>query len=258
MTFSVRLWLMTMILVFTTTTGTGLALAASNSVQPDEQHWSFNGIFGKFDRQEVQRGLQVYLEVCSSCHGLEYVAYRNLEEIGYNEEQIKAIASQYEVEDGPNTVGEMFSRPARPSDYFKSPYANDMEAKMMNNGALPPDLSLIYKARPGGADYIYSLLTGYEEDSESHEIPEGLYYNPYFPGGAVAMPQPLYGDDVEYLDGTEATIEQEARDVAVFLTWAAEPSLESRKKLGIKVLLFLAVLSALLYASKRKVWREIH
>lgn len=221
------------------------------------QPWSFKGIFGTFENAEVQRGLQVYLEVCSSCHGLGYIAFRNLAAIGYDEEQIKAIAGQYEVEDGPNNDGEMFTRTAQPSDYFVNPFANEKEAAAMNNGAMPPDLSLIYKARPGGADYIYGLLNGYDEEGE-HEVPDGLYYNAHFPGGEIAMPQPLYGDDVEYADGTAATVEQESRDVTAFLSWAAEPTLGARKKLGMKVLLFLVVLSALLFASKRKIWREIH
>lgn len=247
-----------MLTVIIAITNVGIAKGASDSAHLTKQRWSFDGIFGKFDRTAVQRGLQVYLEVCGNCHSLEYVAYRNLTEIGYDENQIKAIAGQYEVEDGPNNDGEMFTRVARPSDYFVSPYANAMEAATMNNGSLPPDLSLIYKARAGGADYIYGLLTGYEEEATEHTVAEGLYYNPYFPGGAIAMPKPLYGDDVEYADGTAASIEQESRDVATFLAWAAEPKLNARKKLGLKVLLFLFVLSALLFASKRKIWREIH
>ena len=246
------------IAVVAATANIGNANGAGGNENIPPQNWSFDGIFGMFDRGELQRGLQVYLEVCANCHSLEYVAYRNLTEIGYDETQIKAIASQYEVEDGPNSDGEMFTRAARPSDYFVKPYANDVEAALMNNGALPPDLSLIYKARSGGADYLYALLTGYEEEADNHEMPEGLYHNPYFPGGAIAMPQPLYGDDVEYADGTSASIEQESRDVSAFLSWAAEPKLNERKKLGMKVLLFLAVLSALLFASKRKIWREVH
>lgn len=233
------------------------AKAAGDVDSLTAQPWSFKGIFGTFENAEVQRGLQVYLEVCSSCHGLRYIAFRNLAAIGYDEEQIKAIAGQYEVEDGPNNDGEMFTRAAQPSDYFVNPFANEKEAAAMNNGAMPPDLSLIYKARPGGADYIYGLLNGYDEEGE-HEVPDGLYYNAYFPGGEIAMPQPLYGDDVEYADGTAATVEQESRDVTAFLSWAAEPTLGARKKLGMKVLLFLVVLSALLFASKRKIWREIH
>ena len=256
---SLHSWIASVALaIVATTSNIGDANGADENKNIPAQHWSFDGVFGKFDRGELQRGLQVYVEVCANCHGLEYVAYRNLAEIGYDESQIKAISSQYEVEDGPNSDGEMYTRTARPSDYFVGPYANDIEAAVMNNGALPPDLSLIYKARSGGADYIYALLTGYEEEAENHEVPEGLYYNPYFSGGAIAMPQPLYGEDVEYADGTIASIEQEARDISAFLAWAAEPNLNARKKLGMKVLLFLAVLSALLFASKRKIWREVH
>ena len=232
------------------------AVAAGNETPLPKQTWSFSGVFGSFDNSSVQRGLQVYLEVCANCHGLQYVAYRNLSEVGYGEEQIKSIAAQYEIEDGPDPEGAMFTRPGRPSDYFASPYANNEEATYMNNGAMPPDLSLIYKARPGGADYIYAVLTGYEEDNQ-HELPDGLYFNTFFPGQAIAMPQPLYGDDVEYQDGTEPTIEQQAKDVTSFLAWAAEPNLNARKRMGLKVILFLIALTALLYASKRKIWSDI-
>lgn len=246
-----------------------LSLATYNVVTPGyvtateadqalpKQNWTFSGIFGSFDNASVQRGLQVYLEVCANCHSLEYVAYRNLSEIGYGDEQIKAIAEQYEVEDGPDNEGAMFTRAARPSDYFVSPYANEKEASFMNNGAIPPDLSLLYKARPGGADYIYAILTGYGESHE-HKVPDGLYFNTYFPGAAIAMPQPLFGDDIEYQDGTEASMEQEARDVTSFLAWSAEPNLASRKRIGVKVILFLLALTALLYASKRQIWGDIH
>ncbi len=237
---------------------TAPALAAGGTAPVKAQQWSFHGVFGSFDRAEVQRGLQVYLDVCAACHSLDLVAYRNLTEIGYNEDQIKDIAAEYEVTDGPNDDGEMFTRPAKPSDYFAPPYANLKAAAAMNGGKAPPDLSLITKARGGGADYIYALLTGYTEDTGEHEIPEGLSYNPYFPGGAIGMPPPLYGDDVAYADGTAATIEQEARDVSAFLTWAAEPELEERKRLGLKVVLFMLVLTVLLYATKRKVWRNVH
>jgi cytochrome c1 len=248
-------------LVAVAAVGFGLATtaqAAADAAQPPAQKWSFDGIFGSFDRAATQRGLQVFLEVCGNCHGLDLVAYRNLAEIGYDEDQVKAIAAQFSVEDGPDEEGEMFTREARPSDAFVSPYRNAKEAAMINGGALPPDLSLMYKARMGGADYMYALLIGYEEDTGDHGVPEGLFYNPYFPGGATAMPPPLYGDDVEYADGTEATIEQESKDVTVFLAWAAEPNLDARKRLGTKVLLFLIVLTALLYATKRKVWRDLH
>jgi ubiquinol-cytochrome c reductase cytochrome c1 subunit len=233
-------------------------LAAGDVMHPPAHDWSFAGLFGQFDRAQVQRGLQVYLEVCANCHGLKRIAYRNLAALGYGEEEIKALAAEYEVEDGPDKDGQMFMRPARPSDYFVSPYANTNEAKAMNNGAAPPDLSLITKARHGGADYVAALINGYGLDPGEHEIMEGLNYNPYFPGGQIAMPQPLYGDDVTYADGTEATIAQESADVAAFLTWAAEPELETRKETGLKVILFLIVLTALLYATKRKVWGDVH
>ncbi len=234
------------------------SMAATEAEAPPAHDWSFGGLFGKFDRAQVQRGLHVYQEMCSGCHGLKRIAYRNLAEIGYNEDQIKAYAAEFTVEDGPNEEGDMFERPARPSDYFPSPYANKKAAAFMNSGAVPPDLSLINKARLGGADYVRALLMGYETDPGDHEVQEGLNYNPYFPGGALAMPQPLYGDDVEYADGTPATIEQEATDVAAFLEWAAEPNLEARKQMGLRVMIFLIVLTALLYATKRKVWRDVH
>jgi len=234
------------------------ARAAGEGVALPGLDWSFDGVFGHFDRAQVQRGLQVYLTVCSGCHSLNLIAYRNLAEIGYSVDEIKAIAAQYEVEDGPNDDGEMYTRPARPSDYFVPPFANTKAAAAANNGAVPPDLSLITKAREGGADYVHALMIGYEEDPGDHEVMEGLYFNPYFPGQQLAMPQPLYGDDVTYADGTATTIDQEARDVAAFLAWTGEPNLEVRKRMGMKVILFTIVLTLLLYASKRKVWRNVH
>ena len=247
------------------TAGTG-AMAAGGAVDLPEQEWSFEGIFGHFDRAEVQRGLQVYLNVCASCHGLQYVAYRDLGDIGYDEDQVKAIAAQYEVPAGPNEDGETHDadgfplmRTALPSDRFVSPFPNENAAAAMNGGAVPPDLSLMYKARANGANYIYALLTGYaDEPPEDFELMDGLNYNAYFPGHQIAMAAPLYGEDVEYADGTEATIEQEARDVTAFLAWAAEPNLERRKNMGIKVILFLIVMTGLFYASKRKIWRDLH
>jgi ubiquinol-cytochrome c reductase cytochrome c1 subunit len=234
-------------------------LAAAEVKEPEGQDWTFEGIFGRFDRPQVQRGLQVYLQVCAFCHGLKYVAYRDLAGIGYDEEQIKAIAAQYEVEDGPDDEGEMYLRPGRSYDRFVSPYPNDKAAAAANNGAAPPDLSLIVEARGGGADYVYSLLVGYtEEPPEDFEVGEGLFYNPYFIGHQIAMMQPFWGDDVEYADGTEATIEQEARDVTAFLAWAAEPNLEERKRLGLSTMLFVIVMTGLFYASKRKVWKNLH
>lgn len=234
------------------------AFAAGNADEPEAQDWIFDGVFGSFDRAQVQRGLQVYLGVCGNCHGLKYVAYRDLAGIGYDEEQIKAIAAQYEVEDGPDDSGEMYLRPARPADRFFSPYPNEKAAAAANAGAPPPDLSLMVEARAGGADHLFAFITGYGEAPEGAEVSEGLFYNPYSPGRQTAMPQPLYGDDVAYADGTEATIEQEARDVTAFLAWAAEPNLEERKRLGLGTMLFVIVMTGLFYASKRKVWKDVH
>ena len=234
------------------------AWAAGDAPPPPALDWSFDGPFGHFERAEVQRGLQVYLEICASCHGLDYVAYRDLEGIGYDAAQIAAIAALDEVEDGPDAEGEMFMRPAVPADRFANPYPNANAAAAANAGAAPPDLSLMVKARAGGADYIAALLTGYADPPDDFALMDGLSYNPWFPGERIAMPPPLWGDDVEYADGTEATVEREARDVAAFLAWAAEPELERRKRLGLNVILFTLALTALLYAVKRKVWRGAH
>ena len=233
----------------------GPASAAVGEIE--KQNWSFDGVFGKFDKAALQRGFQVYQEVCAGCHGLEYIAFRNLTELGLNEDQVKAIAADYEVEDGPDDEGEMFTRPAILSDILPSPFANDNAARASNNGALPPDLSLIAKARTGGPDYLHALLTGYEDAPADVTLNEGMSYNPYFPGNQIAMPPPIDDDAVEYTDGTSATVDQMSLDVVQFLMWAAEPKLEVRKRMGIKVMLFLLVLTALFYASKRKVWSRI-
>ena len=233
----------------------GPASAAGGEIE--KQNWSFDGVFGKFDKAALQRGFQVYQEVCAGCHGLEYIAFRNLTELGLNEDQVKAIAAEYEVEDGPDDEGEMFTRPAILSDILPSPFANDNAARASNNGALPPDLSLIAKARTGGPDYLHALLTGYVDAPADMTINEGMSYNPYFPGNQIAMPPPIDDDAVEYTDGTPATVDQMSLDVVQFLMWAAEPKLEIRKRMGIKVILFLLVLTALFYASKRKVWSRI-
>ena len=223
----------------------------------EKQNWSFDGVFGKFDKAALQRGFQVYQEVCASCHGLEYIAFRNLTELGLDEDQVKAIAAEYEVEDGPDDEGEMFTRPAILADILPSPFANDNAARASNNGALPPDLSLMAKARTGGPDYLHALLTGYIDVPADVTLNEGMSYNPYFPGNQIAMPPPIDDDAVEYTDGTPATVDQMSLDVVQFLMWAAEPKLEIRKRMGIKVILFLLVLTALFYASKRKVWSRI-
>ncbi len=246
--------------------------SAAGGVDVPRQSWSWDGIFGTFDRGEAQRGLQVYKEVCSACHGLRFVAYRNLMQLGYTEDQVKAFAAQYEVTDGPNDEGEMFTRPARPADRFVSPFPNDNAARASNNGALPPDLSLIVDNRAfgmdyvvypsghqfGGADYVYGLLTGYSEAPADMTIAEGMYYNKYFGGHQIAMAAPLSEGAIEYTDGTKATVEQMARDVTTFLAWAAEPNLEQRKGMGLKVVLFLIVFLGLIIAVKKRVWSDVH
>ncbi len=220
--------------------------------------WSFSGVFGQFDRPALRRGLQVYREVCSGCHGLRLIAFRNLDALGYGEKEIKAIAAEYSIVDGPDDEGEMFERAGRPSDRFPSPFPNAKAAAAANNGAVPPDLSLMAKARVGGPDYIHALLTGYEEPPADREVLEGASYNVYFPGNMIAMAPPLFEDAVEYADGTPAEAEQMAADISTFLMWAAEPTLEARKAMGIRVMLFLLVFAAVLYAVKRKVWADLH
>ena len=234
------------------------AFAAGNAEAPKSVDWAHEGLFGTYDRAAAQRGMQVYREVCSGCHGLNYIAFRNLTEIGLTEDQAKVVAAEYTIVDGPNDEGEMFERPGKLSDYFPAPFENEKAARAANSGAMPPDLSLIVKARPGFENYLYSLLTGYGEPPENVELMEGMFYNPYFPGHQIAMGEPLGEDAVEYADGTKATAEQIATDVTTFLAWAAEPELEERKRLGIKVLLFLIVLTAMLYALKRQIWKDLH
>lgn len=219
--------------------------------------WPFSGMFGKVDRQSAQRGFQVYQEVCSACHGLQHLYYRNLKAIGFSDGEIKEIAKQYTVLDGPNDEGEMFERPAIPSDQFVVPYPNEESARANNNRAYPPDLSLIIKARHDGANYLYSLLTGYIDPPEDFDLIPDLYYNLYFPGHQIAMPSPLTDSLVTYADGTHASVEQMARDVTIFLQWAAEPEMESRKSMGLKALIFLLVFTFLFYIAKKKIWAKI-
>ena len=234
------------------------ARAAGEAVRPPAQSWSFSGLFGTFDRGAVQRGFQVYDAVCAACHSLRLVAYRNLMEIGFTEDQAKKIAASKQVTDGPNDQGEMFQRPGQPSDRFVKPFPNDNAARAANNGALPPDLSLMIKARKGGADYMHAVLTGYKTPPAEVKVPEGMSYNLYFPGMQIAMPPPLSEGAVEYADKTRATVDQLSRDVSAFLAWAAEPELEARKRIGVKSLLFLLVLTGMLYAIKRKIWSDVH
>ena len=232
--------------------------AAGDAPKPTAQDWSFHGVFGRYDMAAVRRGFQVYQETCASCHGLNLLAYRNLAAIGFDAARIKEIAAEYEVVDGPDEEGEMFDRPALPSDRFVSPFPNVQAARAANNGAAPPDLSLIAKARPGGPDYLYALLTGFTEAPEGMTMLEGANYNRFFPGHQIAMPPPLADDQVEYADGTKASVDQMARDVTYFLTWASDPSLEARHRIGIQVFLFLLVMTGLLYAIKRRVWSRLH
>lgn len=237
---------------------TGAANAAEAPKLP-AQSWPFSGVFGTFDRPALQRGFQVYKQVCKSCHAANLLAYRNLTEIGFTPQQVTEIAAEFEVEDGPNDEGEMFIRKAVAADRFVKPFPNEAAARFANNGAYPPDLSLITKARLGGPDYLYALLIGYKDEPPAgFELMEGMYYNEYFPGHQIAMAPPLSEGGVDYADGTTATVEQMAKDVVTFLSWAAEPEMEERKRLGVKVMIFLVVLTALLYALKRKIWADVH
>ena len=257
-----------------------LPAASAEAPSPPAQKWGFDGPFGTFDRAALQRGFQVYKEVCSSCHAMSLMYYRDLGGpaapglrsngnggLWYNADEVKALAAQVQVQAGPNDVGEMFERAGRPADRFKSPFANDNAARAVNNGALPPDLSLIVEARKGGADYLYALLTGYKDappagmknpDGSPFKLLEGMNYNEWFPGHQIAMRPPLNDDQIAYADGTKATTDRLARDVVTFLAWTAEPNMEDRKRLGLKVILFLIVLSGLLYAVKRRVWAALH
>ena len=219
--------------------------------------WSFKGVFGTFDRTSLQRGYQVYQEVCSGCHSIQHLSYRNLSEEGgpeFSLDEAKEIAAQFEVTDGPNSDGEMFTRPGRLSDKFISPFPNVKAAAAANGGAYPPDMSVLSKARKGGADYIFSLLLGYEQPPKDIQLDDGVYYNKFMLGHKIKMAQPLFDGAVEYSDGTEATEKQMAKDVATFLVWTAEPHLEARHKIGFKVFLYLIILLTLVYLSKQKLW----
>ena len=233
-----------------------LLFSATDSLKPMKYNFSFNGIFGGIDKNSAQRGLQVFTEVCASCHGLNHLAYRNLEDIGYNKTQINSIAKQFLIDDIPDENGEIKKRNAIYSDKFVNPYPNEEAAKVSNNGAYPPDLTLIVKARKDGANYLRSLLLGYEDAPNGFDVGEG-YYNKYMPGKVIAMPQPLYGEDVEYQDGTVPTLEQEVIDVVTFLTWTAMPELEKRKSSGIKVIIFLLIMTFFFFLSYKKIWKDV-
>lgn len=234
------------------------AHAAGEAPKPPAQNWSFGGLFGTYDRASLQRGFQVYKQVCAACHAVKQLAYRNLADIGLSEEEIRAIAADVMVMDGPNDDGEMYERPGRASDRFRSPFPNERAARAANGGAYPVDLSLITKARKDGANYLYALLTGYrEEPPEGVQPMEGMHYNNYFPGHWIAMAQPLWPDMVEFADGTPSTVSQMARDVTTFLAWAAEPELEERRAMGVRVILFLIILAGMTYGVKRKIWADL-
>jgi len=246
---------------------------------PEPQGWSFGGIFGVFDQAQLQRGYQVYREVCSACHSMNLVAFRNLGDPGgphFSAEEVGALAADFQVTDGPDDTGAMFVRPGRPYDNFPAPFANPQEAAAANGGAVPPDLSVIAKARgvsrgvlaslldffttyqEGGPDYIHALLMGYQDPPPNVEVPPGTYYNPYFINAvSLKMPQLLFDGAVSYSDGSPETADQYARDVAAFLMWTAEPHLIERKRLGFQVIIFLAVFATLMYLTKRKVWADV-
>ena len=236
-----------------------LAYSEERNAEFLKNNWSFDGVFGTFDRASLQRGYQVYQEVCAGCHSAQHLSYRNLSEKGGPEflpEETKAIAAQFEVTDGPNEDGEMFTRPGRLSDKFVMPFPNVKAATAANGGAYPPDMSVLAKARKGGADYIYSLLMGYEEAPAGYELDDGVYYNKYMPGNKIKMAEPISDGIVEYVDGTETTKAQISRDVTTFLVWAADPHLEARHRMGFKVFFYLIILLTLVYLSKQKVWSQ--
>ena len=231
---------------------------AAGGHEPEKQDWSFNGVLGSFDKPALRRGYQVYTEVCSFCHGVEFIAFRNLTEIGLTEDEAKAAAEVAQIEDGPDENGLMYMRAGRLSDRLPSPFPNENAARASNGGALPPDLSLITKARRFGPDYLFALLTGYEEPPEDVEIAPGMNYNPFFSGEQIAMFSPLYDDAVFYEDGTPATVEQMAEDITQFLMWTAEPKLENRKRMGLGTMIFLVLLTGMFIAVKRQVWADVH
>ncbi len=255
----IRKFTINVLLLLVLTVSSMAAYASEGGEKLPDISYSFDGPTGTYDRAALQRGYKIYREVCSACHSMKLLYYRNLEALGYNEAQIKNIAKEYTYIDGPNDEGDMFERPGLPSDPFKAPYENDKQAASANNNAIPPDLSLMAKARVGGPDYIFSILTGYEESPpEGHHLLEGQHWNRYMAGHVIAMAPPLTEGQVAYEDGTPQTLEQYAKDVSHFLMWAADPYMEDRKRTGIKVILFLIVFAGIMYALKKKVWKDAH
>jgi ubiquinol-cytochrome c reductase cytochrome b/c1 subunit len=264
----------------------GMLVGSAQTARAEEQEappslkWSFAGPFGKYDRGSLQRGLKIYKEVCANCHSLNYIAFRNLADPGgpgYSEAQVAALASEYKIKDGPNDQGEMFERPGRAADYFPPPFPNEQAARAANGGGLPPDLSLITKARSyergfpfflfdfftqfqeQGPNYVDAILRGFEDKPPAGvTVPDGSYYNKYFPGHAIKMPKPLSDGQVQFDDGAPATLPQYAHDVTTFLMWAAEPHMEARKQLGFQVFVFLIIFAFLMYFTKKKVWADAH
>jgi cytochrome c1 len=256
------------------------AACAQEAEAPPRQHWSFHGPFGTYDTAQLQRGFKIYREVCATCHSLKLLAFRNLADPGgpeFSEAQAATIASSFQVTDGPNDKGEMFQRPGKLADHFPLPFPNDQAARAALGGGLPPDMSVLAKARgyeagfpwfifdaftqyqEDGPDYIHAILNGYEDPPPAGvTLAPGTQYNKYFPGHAIAMPKPLSDGQVEYTDGAPATVEQYSKDISAFLMWAAEPKLDERKRLGFQVFVFLLVLTGLLYFTKRRVWHDVH
>lgn len=234
------------------------AFASGGETRPRKMEWAFDGVFGTVDKQSAQRGFQVYKEVCAACHSLNRIAFRNLAEIGFSQEEIKSLAASYKVPEM-SEQGEMTERTGLPSDYFVPPFPNELAAGSGFSGKAPPDLSLIIKARPDGANYLYALLTGYGKTTPKDMVlTDGQFYNPYFPGGNILMPAPLSEGQVTYSDGTKASVDQMAHDVTNFLQWAAEPEMEARKEMGIKALIFLVVFTGFMYVAKRNLWKKLH
>ncbi|QRG08836.1 cytochrome c1 [Xanthobacter dioxanivorans] len=257
------------------------ALAAEGGGHDNRPHrlsWSFAGPFGMYDPAQLQRGFKVFKEVCAACHSANYLYFRNLTQEGgprFTEAQAKQVAGEYQITDGPNDSGDMFQRPGRLSDHWPAPFPNDNAARAANGGALPPDFSVLAKARsyhvgfPGfitdafiqyqehGVDYIHALLTGYADAPADVHLQPGLQYNKYFPGNQIAMPKPISDGQVEYTDGAPQTVDQYASDVSAFMMWMAEPHLDSRKRIGFQVMIFLIVLSGLLYFTKKKIWSKV-
>ena len=239
---------------------TSANVISAEKVEYLKTDWTFKGLFGKFDRASLQRGYQVYTEVCAACHSMKYLSYRNLSEKGgpeFSVAQAKAIAASFEVTDGPNSDGEMFNRPGKLSDKFVMPYENVKAAEAANGGAYPPDMSVLVKARGGGVDYIYSLLQGYEEAPSGMILDEGVHYNKYMYGNKIKMSAPLSDGIIEYSDGTNASVEQMSKDVTTFLMWAAEPSLEARHQMGFKAIVYLIILTILVYFSMKRIWSRV-